>query len=246
MKCLRCKKEIKAEALFCTQCGLNLRENRETVEKTGPSFGNYAQSYGNPYADDAYENVYGNDAYKKPYGSDPYADILKKKQEKEENPQTAERIGESEEWTELTAEEVIQVNYLSKNSETAEAPILMPIYVSAAALLDEMPSVDPLKQIEVASAYAISVITQEGTSNEPTKVFDQKIYTNWQEGVGGLGIGHGYTAEFRNCEKARYLAFMHGNWKTDRYYHGNNRPKILTLELGDFKTRITDISLFRE
>ena len=83
MKCLRCKKEIKAEALFCTQCGLNLRENRETVEKTGPSFGNFAQSYGNPYADDAYENVYGNDAYKKPYGSDPYADILKKKQEKE-------------------------------------------------------------------------------------------------------------------------------------------------------------------
>lgn len=42
MKCLRCKKEIKAEALFCTQCGLNLRENRETVEKTGPSFGNFA------------------------------------------------------------------------------------------------------------------------------------------------------------------------------------------------------------
>jgi hypothetical protein len=32
---------------------------------------------------------------------------------------------------------------------------------------------------------------------------------------------------------------MLGNWKTDRYYHSNNRPKTLTLELGDFKTQVT-------
>lgn len=424
MKCPRCRKEIQAEALFCAQCGLDLRENREAAEETndaeqepeetGDSFDDFAQAYGNPYADDAYENAYGNGAYEEPYGSnpygeiedewDPYADILKKKQEqeqeeadekaaseeeesaedgrktpeaeenaseeesskdsvkeilqwgqeelkkaeqpreetveriaamssymenassekipekkkgggallflllvaavcyvgyrqgaergmltgrntvvaeqqKEEKPQTAENIGEPEERSEpMTEEEAIQINYLPENTETAEEPPVQidfstsgndgsgdelfpvtvkeemnmdeptteaptpmptPALVPVAAILDEMPPVDSSKRIEVISAYATSVIAQEGTSNEPIKVFDQKIDTNWQEGVSGPGIGQGFTAEFRNSEKVRYLAFMLGNWKTDRYYHGNNRPKTLTLELGDFKTQIT-------
>lgn len=343
MKCPKCKKEIKAEAFFCTQCGLNLRETwkvEEKIKEVGQeleekevSFDGFVRGYENRYAYNTYEYAYGNDTYKDLYGSnsngeaedewDPYTYIMKKKQKpkevnektileekeqieegvepletEEENDSKEERSEDSdEEVKQRTQEEIKETKKASSEKKSkkkkggkvllflfliaavgyggietiGEPPVQVDLSISGneslgdelfpvtvkeemnkdelaredstsvptATFLDEMPFVDSSKRIEVISAYATSVIAQEGTTNEPIKVFDQKIDTNWQEGVSGPGIGQGFTAGFRNSEKVRYLTFMLGNWKTDRYYYGNNRPKTLTLELGTFKTQVT-------
>ena len=99
-------------------------------------------------------------------------------------------------------------------------------------------SMDSSKRIEIVSAEATSTIVQEKTTNEPMLMFDNKRDTNWQEGVDGPGTGQSFTATFQDVAKVKYITFLLGNWKTDKYYYGNNRPKKLTLELDDFKTQI--------
>ena len=49
--------------------------------------------------------------------------------------------------------------------------------------------------------------------------------TSWQEGVDGPGIGEKVYAQFDNSYYIEYLTFRLGNWKTNDYYTGNNRPK---------------------
>ena len=85
------------------------------------------------------------------------------------------------------------------------------------------------------SAYATSEIKQaSGVSNDPVLIFDGDTNTNWEEGVDGPGIGESITGEFEyEKEKVRCIALKLGNWKSEKYYYGNNRPSKLTITLDD-------------
>lgn len=90
------------------------------------------------------------------------------------------------------------------------------------------------------SAYATSEIKQaSGVSNDPVLAFDNDTNTNWEEGVDGPGIGESITGEFQyEKEKVKCIALKLGNWKSEKYYYGNNRPSKLTITLDDLSFQI--------
>ena len=95
------------------------------------------------------------------------------------------------------------------------------------------------KQVRVASAEASSVIQQDnGAVNTPMMMFDENIETNWQEGVDGPGLGEWVDATFSQESGIKYLTFKLGNWKTSRYYYGNNKPSKMTITVGEFSQQI--------
>ena len=85
---------------------------------------------------------------------------------------------------------------------------------------------------DLRDAAASSVIKQqEGVSNLPEYLFDNNIQTNWQEGVKGAGIDEFVEYQFQGEYRVCAMSFKLGNWKTQKYYYGNNRPKTLTLTM---------------
>lgn len=87
---------------------------------------------------------------------------------------------------------------------------------------------------------ASSVIKQqEGVSNLPEYLFDGDIQTNWQEGTAGNGIGEYVSYEFKEVFTVNAMSFQLGNWKTKEYYYGNNRPKTLTIAMGEQSWTVT-------
>lgn len=95
------------------------------------------------------------------------------------------------------------------------------------------------KQVRVASAEASSVIQQDnGAVNTPMMMFDENIETNWQEGVDGPGLGEWVDTKFSQESGIKYLTFKLGNWKTSRYYYGNNKPSKMTITVGEFSQQI--------
>lgn len=95
------------------------------------------------------------------------------------------------------------------------------------------------KQVRVASAEASSVIQQDnGAVNTPMMMFDENIETNWQKGVDGPGLGEWVDAKFSQESGIKYLTFKLGNWKTSRYYYGNNKPSKMTITVGEFSQQI--------
>ncbi len=87
---------------------------------------------------------------------------------------------------------------------------------------------------------ASSVIKQqEGVSNLPEYLFDGDIQTNWQEGTAGNGIGEYVSYEFKEVFTVDAMTFQLGNWKTKEYYYGNNRPKTLTIAMGEQSWTVT-------
>lgn len=87
----------------------------------------------------------------------------------------------------------------------------------------------------IESASASSELKQaSGVSNDPLLAFDNNTDTNWEEGIDGPGIGESITANFKyKNEKVRCIALKLGNWKSGKYYYGNNRPSKLTITLDD-------------
>ena len=93
--------------------------------------------------------------------------------------------------------------------------------------------------IGITAAAASSTISQSGTANDPILVFDRRDETSWQEGVSGYGLGEWLKASFDGNYKVKYMAFKLGNWKNDKYYYGNGKPKTLEILIGDFRGEIT-------
>ena len=93
--------------------------------------------------------------------------------------------------------------------------------------------------VGITAAAASSTIVQSGTSNDPLLVFDRVDSTSWQEGVSGYGVGEWLKASFDGTYKVKYLAFRLGNWKNDKYYYGNAKPKTLRILIGNFEGEIT-------
>ena len=108
-----------------------------------------------------------------------------------------------------------------------------------ASLMTNEPDVSNLKKANVIAANASSTISQEGTSNSPMLLFDGREDTNWQEGVDGYGLYETISFSFDDFYKVKYIGFKLGNWKTDRYYVGNAKPKTMTLIFGDYVGQVT-------
>ena len=115
-------------------------------------------------------------------------------------------------------------------------PEAYPASAITASLVSES-SVDfsNIHEAYIESASATSEIKQaSGVSNDPLLAFDNNTDTNWEEGVDGSGIGESITANFKyENEKVRCIALKLGNWKSGKYYYGNNRPSKLTITLDD-------------
>ena len=108
-----------------------------------------------------------------------------------------------------------------------------------AALIDASEvNLEGFNEVIFGSAVASSVIQQEKVSNDPIYAFDDDIQTSWQEGVDGSGIGESIVGYFSGSWKVKYLMFRLGNWKSDKYFYGNNRPARLRIQLGNFSTEI--------
>ena len=126
-------------------------------------------------------------------------------------------------------EEPVQDNSGQEQEQEVEAKVLM----------TEMTSVESYNILPVAGANATSTISQEGVSNNPILMFDGRDDTNWQEGVPGLGSGESVSFSFDKSYQVKYINFKLGNWKNDEYYHGNARPRNISIALGDIVRDIT-------
>lgn len=94
-------------------------------------------------------------------------------------------------------------------------------------------------RLSVSEASASSEISQEGTDNSAGKIVDGNERTSWQEGVDGDGIGESVQLKLAKPYKVRYLSFQLGNWNSERYYAGNNRPKELEITVGNVTQTVT-------
>ena len=115
-------------------------------------------------------------------------------------------------------------------------PEAYPASAITASLVSES-SVDfsNIHEAYIESASASSELKQaSGVSNDPLLAFDNNTDTNWEEGIDGPGIGESITANFKyKNEKVRCISLKLGNWKSGKYYYGNNRPSKLTITLDD-------------
>ncbi|MDO4337677.1 MAG: hypothetical protein Q4C91_06260, partial [Eubacteriales bacterium] len=115
-----------------------------------------------------------------------------------------------------------------------EVPVIEPILLmdveAAAAIKDSHWKISADK---VVSANASSTIKQELVKNPPINIFDEDDTKNWQEGVDGPGIGESVSFTFDQEYDIDAMTLKLGNWKTDEYYYGNNRPKTLKIVMED-------------
>ena len=87
-----------------------------------------------------------------------------------------------------------------------------------------------LPKTSVTGSTASSMIKQTKNDNLPIYLFDNDPTTSWQEGVSGPGIGEYVQYSFDKEYTVTALTFRLGNWKDERYFYGNNRPKTLKIE----------------
>ena len=106
-------------------------------------------------------------------------------------------------------------------------------------LYEGSPDISLLKEVPVISANATSTISQTKTNNNAMLLFDKKDDTSWQEGVAGYGINESVSFSFDGLHKVKYIAFKLGNWKNDKYYYGNAKPKTVNLVFGDYSGQVT-------
>jgi flagellar basal body-associated protein FliL len=159
-------------------------------------------------------------------GSDTEAESVEK--DAEESPVTEEEVA-------VTPEPTATPKPTSTPKPTP-TPDAYPASAITASLVSES-SVDfsSIHEAYIESASATSEIKQaSGVSNDPLLAFDNNTDTNWEEGVDGSGIGESITANFKyENEKVRCITLKLGNWKSGKYYYGNNRPSKLTITLDD-------------
>lgn len=107
-----------------------------------------------------------------------------------------------------------------------------------AALITDPASIDGIRSAyqmlstdKVLSASASTTIHQDKVQSPPINILDGDPMTNWQEGAAGSGIGEYVEFQFKQEYTVGALTLKLGNWKTDRYFYGNNRPRTLTISM---------------
>ena len=139
-----------------------------------------------------------------------------------------------------SSENVQNTEQPSEENHPEPAPASVSENAAASAVLYEgTPDVSLLKEVSVISANATSTISQTKTNNNAMLLFDKKDDTSWQEGVSGYGINESVSFSFDSFHKVKYIAFKLGNWKNDKYYYGNAKPKTINLVFGDYSGEVT-------
>lgn len=105
--------------------------------------------------------------------------------------------------------------------------------VTASLLADSASKPSGYSKVTVKDAMASSTLEQEEYDNSVQMVLDGNETTSWQEGVSGDGLGEFLWFSLGSKKKVRYLTFKLGNWRDQERYQKNNRPKQLTIWLGD-------------
>ena len=142
--------------------------------------------------------------------------------------ETSEEEEPSEEPAEETSKEISEEQPAQAKTKTTEA-----------AVITELKKVDEIRESyqrlttdKVVEATASSTIQQDEVSNPPINILDDDSMSNWQEGLEGDGIGEYTYFKFDQEYSMEALTLRLGNWKTERYFYGNNRPKTLKFEAG--------------
>lgn len=91
----------------------------------------------------------------------------------------------------------------------------------------------------VSSAQASSQIQQDGYDNSAAVTLDGDETTSWQEGADGDGIGEFLYYKLDRDYDVRYITFKMGNWRDQKNYDENNRPKDITVWVGDEYFEVT-------
>lgn len=91
-------------------------------------------------------------------------------------------------------------------------------------------------QFEFVDAYASSVVEQEGYNNSAMVAVDGLLESSWQEGVSGNGEGEYLELYLHGAQPIKYLVLNLGNWRSSDWFYDNNRPKSLTIQVGDYTT----------
>ena len=88
-------------------------------------------------------------------------------------------------------------------------------------------------KVGVSFSSETSYIDDPKYDNSAKSMYDGLNYTSWQENVAGSGEGQSATLELERKADIRYLIFKLGNWTDETNYRENNRPKTLTLQIGN-------------
>lgn len=96
--------------------------------------------------------------------------------------------------------------------------------------------------VSVLKAEASSSIEQDGYDNTADVTLDNDATTSWQEGVDGDGDGEYLYYKLSKNYDVKYITFKMGNWRDQKNYTENNRPKQITIWCGDkyFEVTIPD------
>ncbi len=108
-------------------------------------------------------------------------------------------------------------------------------------LLPSEPDLTGMHPLKVPAADASSTIDQSdiGVSNAPVLMFDGRDDTSWQEGADGYGVGEYANCYFEEIMDIRYIGFKLGNWKSDKLYGENAKPRTLAIRIGDVEKEVT-------
>lgn len=259
MFCKVCGKKIDDDSEFCTYCGTPVEKERERLEtvsekkkgKTGVVLITAASVLAVAVVSVVAVGFFLKTRTEKKVIEEitvgEKIEELKREEEKKVAEAVPDKIMEvfpdnssetsGKEIKEIPGEEIDRKMKSMKSGETSVAQPT-PEETKASLMTDE-PDVSKLHKANVIAANASSTISQEGTSNSPMLLFDGKEDTNWQEGVDGYGIYETISFSFDDFYKVKYIGFKLGNWKTDRYYAGNAKPKTMTLTFGDYIGQIT-------
>ena len=144
-------------------------------------------------------------------------------------------ISEEDTWEEEEVEPVVEMEKENPTSVPSETPQPENVIVQASVVTDQaevtaLKTGTMLPQTSVTGSTASSMIKQTKNDNLPIYLFDNDPSTSWQEGVSGPGIGEYVQYIFDKEYTVTALTFRLGNWKDERYFYGNNRPKTLKIE----------------
>lgn len=91
-------------------------------------------------------------------------------------------------------------------------------------------------KLSLVNANASSVVDQAGYDNSALVAVDGLLETSWQEGVSGNGEGQYLEVYLDSEQPVKYLVLYLGNWRSVDWFYDNNRPKSLTIQIGDYTT----------
>ncbi len=110
---------------------------------------------------------------------------------------------------------------------------------TSAWLLEGTPDLTGYARVGIVQAGSTSNIEQENNQNGPEMAVDGDEVTSWQEGVEGPGIGETIYYKLDQEQPISYITLKLGNWRNDKYFYANNRPRTLSITLDDYTFQIT-------